>query len=173
MFNSWDRLPYLNDLRDGEPPSTTKVWDVIERNLFIANYQCMAAIDTDDVSGYYLVRSNFFSYSPFGVKADFGGHDQRSVGNVYAYLAKTSWFDGPAALWNTWGVQLPGHALELSDSFVVQDWCQDAPWPGPAYTCNSNFSIGMACAYPTPPDGQARHGRAASSAHHAAARAAR
>jgi hypothetical protein len=145
VFNSWDRLPYLQDVQPGGAPSTKKLFDVISRNLFIANYECMAAVDSDDVSGYYQQKNNFFSYSPFGVKADFGGHDNQAFGNVYGYLAETSWFDGPASIWCTWGAQLPGHELVFVNNTVAQDWCHDGPWPGAAYTCESNFTLGATC----------------------------
>ena len=145
VINSWDRLPFIQDVQPGGLPSTTKLFDVISRNVFIANYQCMAAVDNDDVSGYYKQLGNFFSYSPFAVKADFGGHDNVAIGNVYGYLAETSWFDGPAAIWCTWGAQFPGHELVLVNNTIAQDWCHNGPWPGAAYTCESNFTIGATC----------------------------
>ena len=145
VVNSWDRLPYINDVQPGGAPSTRKLFDVLSRNVFIANYECMAAVDNDDVSGYYKQLLHFFSYSPFAVKADFGGHDNQAFGNVYGYLAETAWFDGPAAIWCTWGAQFPGHELVFVNNTVAQDYCHDGPWPGAAYTCESNFTIGMTC----------------------------
>jgi hypothetical protein len=167
VHNSWDRIPYYSDTgvvtaaaaaggstessssmsSSSHAPSgsTTKLWDTHLRNFFIANYQCMAAIDNDDVSGYYRASSNFFSYSPFALKADFGGHDNIFDKNVLAYLAETSWFDGPAGVWCTWGAQVPGHELVFTNNTLVQDFCHDGPWPGAAYTCESNFTIGMTC----------------------------
>ncbi len=83
--------------------------------------------------------------SPFGLKSDFGGHDQRAIRNVYAYLAETAWFDGPSAVWNTYSNQMVGHELYLVSNMVVQNWCQNGPWPGEQYVCQSNFTIGMSC----------------------------
>ena len=49
IFNSWGRLPYLHDAL-GTGATTQKLWDQITRNLFIANYNSMAALDHDDAS---------------------------------------------------------------------------------------------------------------------------
>ena len=56
---------------------------------------------------------------------------------VYAYLRDTDWFDGPAAIWITFGSQFVGHENAFHHNLLVQDWCV-----GP---CNGNFSIGQVC----------------------------
>jgi hypothetical protein len=81
------RVDGRHEVATSPTPTTTKAFDVISYCFFIANYQSMAAIDTDDVSGYFLAHNNF--YSPFGLKADFGGHSQIAHSSVYAYLALT------------------------------------------------------------------------------------
>jgi hypothetical protein len=104
----------------------------------------MAAVDNDDVSGYYITSSNYFSYSPFALKADFGGHDNQWFNNV-AVLHTGAWFDGPAMIWNTYSNQSPGHQLHAINNTIMSGWCQNGPWPGPQYTCESNWTIGMVC----------------------------
>lgn len=136
MFNSWGRLPYVHDAL-GTGPTTQKLWDQFTHNLFIANYNAMAALDHDDASAYYNSTFNVFAYSPFGLKSDFGGHDNLASHSVYAYLRDTDWFDGPAAIWITFGSQFVGHQDAFHNNLVVQDWCQ-----GP---CNGNISIGQIC----------------------------
>ena len=64
---------------------------------------------------------------------------------MYGYLAETSWFDGPAAIWCTWGDQAPAHELRFFNNTVVQDFCHNGPWPGSNYECESNFTLGMPC----------------------------
>jgi hypothetical protein len=95
VLNEWNRLPYLfnpdPDGGSGTAPTTAKLYDAVRNSLFIANYQNMAALDTDDVSGRLIADSNFFAYSPFALKSDFGGYGLRATNNVYAYLAETSW----------------------------------------------------------------------------------
>ena len=138
VFNSWGRLPYLHDALGTGTPTTQKLWDAITGNLFIANYNAMAALDHDDASAYYNSSFNVFAYSPFGLKSDFGGHDNLASHSVYAYLRDTDWFDGPAAVWITFGSQFVGHADAFHDNLVVQDWCS-GPCGG------SNMTIGQVC----------------------------
>ena len=37
-FNSWDRLPYLTDIRDGKTPSTIPAMNDVGHNFIVANY---------------------------------------------------------------------------------------------------------------------------------------
>lgn len=139
IFNSWGRLPYLHDVTPDGVPTTQKIMDNIDHNLFIANYNSMAALDHDDASAYYNSSFNVFAYSPFGLKSDFGGHDNAASHSVYAYLRDTSWFDGPAMIWSTFGDQYVGHEDSFHNNLVVMDWCTGDP-------CSSgNMSIGQIC----------------------------
>ena len=58
----------------------------ITRNFVVSTYSSQEAIDTDDGSSYYHTHENFFVYAANGLKSDFGGHDNRHYGNVYAYV---------------------------------------------------------------------------------------
>jgi len=83
-FNSWDRQPFLTTVRDGTP-SMYMAWRHIHHNFFVDNYSPQENVDNDDGSCYYLTEYNFFVYGGRGLKSDFGGHDNRHVGNIYAY----------------------------------------------------------------------------------------
>ena len=53
----------------------------------------MAALDHDDASAYYNSTFNVFAYSPFGLKSDFGGHDNLASysgfsNGVYYYVIR-------------------------------------------------------------------------------------
>lgn len=72
------------------------------------------------------------------------GHDNLHHDSVAAYLRDTDWFDGPAAIWITFGAQYPGHRDAFYNNLVVQDWCAPTD-PGQA-CAGSNFSIGETCA---------------------------
>lgn len=82
-FNSWGRTAYIHNAGPDGQPTTQKLWDTIQGNLFIANYNSMAALDNDDASAYYNSTRNVFAYSPFGLKSDFGGHD-----NLHSHSAR-------------------------------------------------------------------------------------
>ena len=84
-YNSWDRVPYITNLRYGRP-SIVPADRQIHHNFVIANYNSEGAIDTDDGSAYYRTHHNFFAYGANGLKSDFGGHDNHHVRNIYAYV---------------------------------------------------------------------------------------
>ena len=83
-WNSWDRVPYITNLRTGKP-SIVPADRHIHHNFIIANYNSEGAIDTDDGSAYYQTEDNFFAYGANGLKSDFGGHDNYHRRNIYAY----------------------------------------------------------------------------------------
>ena len=80
-FNSWDRQPYLTEVRDGTP-SLTPAQSNITRNFFINNYHSTWPIDHDDGSCYYYDTYNFLVYG--GCKNHLG-HSQMSNYNYYIY----------------------------------------------------------------------------------------
>eukprot|EP00425_Heterocapsa_triquetra_P004269 CAMPEP_0195159552 /NCGR_PEP_ID=MMETSP0448-20130528/186222_1 /TAXON_ID=66468 /ORGANISM="Heterocapsa triquestra, Strain CCMP 448" /LENGTH=653 /DNA_ID=CAMNT_0040198351 /DNA_START=30 /DNA_END=1987 /DNA_ORIENTATION=+ len=86
-FNSWDRQPYLTDVRDGAP-SMYMQWREIHHNFLIDNYSPQEGVDNDDGSGYYRTHDNFLVYGDNGMKNDFGGHDNWHYRNVYAYAGQ-------------------------------------------------------------------------------------
>ena len=48
-FNSWDRLPYITDIRDGKTPSTIPAWNDMHHNFIVANYAADGGcLDNDD-----------------------------------------------------------------------------------------------------------------------------
>jgi Right handed beta helix region len=72
-INTWDRQPFLSDLRDGTP-SFVPIRRVVANNLIFANYGASQGLDNDDGSSWYHVHHNVF-YSANGFKMDYGGHD--------------------------------------------------------------------------------------------------
>merc|ERR1712125_156196 len=73
-FNSWDRIPFLTDVRDGSP-SLIPANNTIVRNFIVSNYGAGFGVDNDDTSSYYDIVSNFF-YLGGGVKCDYDGHSK-------------------------------------------------------------------------------------------------
>ena len=73
---------------------------MLSRNFIVANYgpgkertstgaglyEQVDAIDTDDGSAYVVARGNFLAYGGYGLKSDFGGHDNKYDSNVLAYV---------------------------------------------------------------------------------------
>merc|ERR1719473_2374291 len=86
-FNSWDRQPFLTDVRTGKP-SMYMAWREIHHNFFIDNYSPQEDVDNDDGSAYYHTHHNFLVYGGQGMKNDFGGHDNQHFNNVYAYVGR-------------------------------------------------------------------------------------
>jgi len=83
-FNSWDRLPYLTEIRDGKTPSTVPAVNNVHRNFIVANYAADGGcLDNDDGSSYYDIHHNYCVYG--GHKQNFDGHSKRGFSNVYVY----------------------------------------------------------------------------------------
>jgi hypothetical protein len=83
-WNSWDRVPYITDIRTGKP-SIIPSYRLIHHNMVLGTYYSQATIDTDDGSAYYRVYENFLAFAANGLKSDFGGHDNVWTRNVLAY----------------------------------------------------------------------------------------
>lgn len=81
-FNSWDRLPFVTDVRDGTP-SVYPAYNSINNNLMLCNYGSNMCIDNDDGSAYYNNHHNFEIYG--GHKSDFGGHNKNTYDSVIAF----------------------------------------------------------------------------------------
>jgi len=73
-FNSWDRQPFLTEVRNGTP-SIKPANNTIRSNFFVSNYGAGFGVDNDDTSSYYDINSNFF-YLGGGVKCDYDGHEK-------------------------------------------------------------------------------------------------
>merc|ERR1711966_352076 len=84
-WNSWDRVPYITDIRTGKP-SIVPADRHIHHNFVIGTYNSQEAIDTDDGSAYFKTYSNSFAYGDNGLKSDFGGHDHSWKDNIIAYV---------------------------------------------------------------------------------------
>ena len=84
-FNSWDRQPFLTNVRTGKP-SMQMEWRDIHHNFFMDNYSPQENVDNDDGSAYYKTHDNVFIYGGRGMKNDFGGHDNHHYDNIYAYV---------------------------------------------------------------------------------------
>ena len=83
-FNSWDRLPYVTDIRDGQTPSTIPADNNVHHNFIVANYAADGGcLDNDDGSAYYYIHHNFCVYG--GHKSDFDGHSKTSAFNLHVY----------------------------------------------------------------------------------------
>ena len=63
-------------------------WREIHHNFFMDNYSPQENVDNDDGSRYYKTHDNFLVYGGRGMKTDFGGHDNRHEGNIYAYVGE-------------------------------------------------------------------------------------
>ena len=83
-FNSWDRLPYITEVRDGKTPSTIPAVNDVHNNFIVANYAADGGcLDNDDGSSYYDIHHNFCVFG--GHKQNFDGNSKRGFNNVYAY----------------------------------------------------------------------------------------
>lgn len=94
-FNSWDRQPFLTEVRNGTP-SLVPQWNLIHKNFMICNYGSNLCIDNDDGSAYYKVRlllhisliltQNYHNFHIYGGhKSDFGGHSKLTYNTLNAY----------------------------------------------------------------------------------------
>jgi len=79
-FNSWDRQPYLTELRTGSP-SLIPEYNVIASNFIISNYGAGFGVDNDDTSSYYKIHTNVM-YMGGGIKCDYDGHEKRFYDNL-------------------------------------------------------------------------------------------
>ena len=84
-INSWDRQPYITNVAHGTA-SLDMGWRNIHHNFLIDNYSPQEDVDNDDGSQFYATHDNFLVYGGRGMKNDFGGHDNRHYGNIYAYI---------------------------------------------------------------------------------------
>jgi len=85
-WNSWDRVPYITNLRHGaSKPSIIPADREIHHNFIIGTYNSQEQIDTDDGTAYIKTHHNFLAYADNGLKSDFGGHDHVWYENVVAY----------------------------------------------------------------------------------------
>ena len=91
-FNSWDRLPYLTEVRDGKTPSLTPTESTINQNFILSNYHAKWPIDHDDGSCYYLDTYNFIVYGGF---KNYLGHSKTVQDNIYVYPDAVTSLDNP------------------------------------------------------------------------------
>jgi hypothetical protein len=108
-LNSWDRQPFLTTVRTGEPSLVMAVRE-IHHNFFIDNYSPQEAVDNDDGSNYYHTHHNFLVYGSYGLKSDYGGHDNHHDHNIYAFLGIQ------AMILNH---NLPGHETQFDQNRVI------------------------------------------------------
>jgi hypothetical protein len=133
-LNMWDRQPFLTTVRTGEP-SLIMADRIIHHNFFIDNYSPQEDVDTDDGSNNIRAHHNFLVYGNFGLKSDYGGHDNHHDHNIYAYIAVQALF---------LDTTLPGHQDQFTQNKVV------SARPGRPY---SNDLVGLPCSSKTYPDG--------------------
>ena len=111
-LNSWDRQPFLTDVRYGKDrPSYEAADSEVNNNFIIANYGGSQGFDNDDGSSWYNIHDNFI-YGE-GLKQDYGGHDSRYTNNVNV----VHHYDGQNCF-NTWPF-LVGHEHNYTDNTCV------------------------------------------------------
>mmetsp|Transcript_11555 Transcript_11555/g.12404 ORF Transcript_11555/g.12404 Transcript_11555/m.12404 type:complete len:1059 (-) Transcript_11555:164-3340(-) len=90
-INSWDRQPYLTNLRDGKTNSFDPLPRIIRHNFIFANYNAAQGVDNDDGSSWFHIHHNLF-YMAEGFKMDYGGHD-----SIFEYnmVMSFSYHSGP------------------------------------------------------------------------------
>ena len=127
--------------------------DEVSSNLIIANYNSMAALDTDDGSAYFDVHNNFFSFAPFALKSDIGGHGKTFRDNVlFIENLFGQWNCGPYGLWffltqpQVEGAQdafFDNHLVQIADGvYAAGQLCNSsspAPGSGGGYTNYPGF----------------------------------
>jgi hypothetical protein len=96
-WNSWDRVPYITELRYGNGTgSVLPLPRTIHHNFILGTYNTQEAIDNDDGSSYYDTHHNVFVYGDNGLKVNFGAHDNKHRGNMYAYVG-SCFYGNPCA----------------------------------------------------------------------------
>ena len=80
--NSWDRQPYLTEVRDGASPSLTPETSYINQNFIINNYHSTWPLDHDDGSCYY---EDTYNYLVYGGYKNYLGHSKTVMYNAYIY----------------------------------------------------------------------------------------
>ena len=80
-FNTWDRQPYLTDVRNGSA-SLIPAQSNTTQNFIIDNYNSIRSIDHDDGSCYYYDTYNFIVYGGY---KDYLGHSVTAEHNIYVY----------------------------------------------------------------------------------------
>jgi hypothetical protein len=92
-INSWDRQPFMTDLRE-DTKSFVPDRRTIAFNLIFANYGAAEGVDNDDGSSWYHISRNVF-YDAEGFKMDYGGHDSIFEDNlVISYPARRRRYAG-------------------------------------------------------------------------------
>ena len=61
-------------------------WRKIHHNFLIDNYAYQEAIDSDDGTANFQAYNNVLIYGNKAQKADYGGHNNESFDNLYAYI---------------------------------------------------------------------------------------
>ena len=79
--STWDRQPFLANIRDESNPSFVPKRREIAWNFIIANYGSSEGVDNDDGSSWYHIHHNVF-YDSDGFKMDYGGHDSIYENNL-------------------------------------------------------------------------------------------
>ncbi|CAE7521386.1 unnamed protein product [Symbiodinium natans] len=81
-INTWDRMPFLTDIRSGmQNPSFQPALNEVRDNFIFANYGASQGIDNDDGSSFWWIHDNVF-YDADGFKMDYGGHGSTFESNL-------------------------------------------------------------------------------------------
>merc|ERR1712032_366931 len=84
-WNSWDRVPYITDVRNGTP-SIIPADRHIHHNFILGTYNSESTIDTDDGSSYMKMYKNFVAYADFGMKTCVSAHDGVWSDNIICFV---------------------------------------------------------------------------------------
>lgn len=81
-FNSWDRLPYVTDVRQPGVASTLPAWNDFERNFIVSNYGADGGcFDNDDGSSFYELHHNLCVFGAAPASSGRGRAHMRRFGD--------------------------------------------------------------------------------------------
>lgn len=81
-INTWDRVPYLQNVMDGQTVSLLVKENTITYNMIINNYRSVWPIDHDYGSCFW---ADSYNYLVYGGYKNYLGHDKQSLNNYYIY----------------------------------------------------------------------------------------
>jgi hypothetical protein len=151
-INSWDRQPFITNVRTGSP-SAQMEWRHVYGNLLIANYGGSKQVDNDDGSLFWRVHDNYMQYG-WSQKFKCGGIE--SFGNYKSFVDIGGKFDVGCTtklapnLWHSDTMV----ALSTKSNFDYrqcwdsnpdksEDWDQTRVYNNTVYLANSKLSVDL------------------------------
>ncbi len=111
-INSWDRQPFVTNVRDGATPSAKMAWRHVTGNLVVANYGGSKEVDNDDGSLFWRITGNVMVFG-WGQKFKCGAIE--SFDNLKLFIELGGKFDAGCVL----GAGFSRPNLWHNDSMVV------------------------------------------------------